>query len=123
VDRRSGRLGGALPRAPGRVRRGKKVDVAAEIGADDTQKVISPLPTHNGVVHVEVPSMGTCNYLGSCPRVERCFVRGQNRGWVAGRGRNTLTACVNGAKVADDPATIRLAAHQEIALVYGPADH
>ena len=42
-------------------------------------------------------------------------------GALKATGNNTLTTYVNGQKVPGNPASLRLASHQQITLVYAPA--
>ena len=103
---------------------GVPVPVAADIGVDETARLMSPLHTHDasGVIHVEAPTAGTPYSLGQVFTEWDVALSGTQLGALSTDGTHTLTAYVNGTVVTGDPAAITLAAHQEIALVYGPAD-
>lgn len=99
---------------------GKAVPVAAQVGADDAAGLISPLHTHDasGIVHIEAPTVGTPYYLGQLFREWDVALGEHQLGGYHSDSTHTLTAYVNGKATAGNPAAIRLAAHQEIALVY-----
>lgn len=100
---------------------GKAVPVAAEIGVDEKAQKISPLHTHdgNGVIHVEAPTVGTPYYLGQLFREWNVALTADRLGGLRAGTAGTLAAYVDGKRVTGDPAKIRLAEHQEIALVFG----
>jgi hypothetical protein len=101
---------------------GKAVTVPALIGIDETAGTISPLHTHDttGVIHIESPKTSTFSLGQFFTEWEVTLSSTQLGGYTTGNG-NTLRAYVNGKQVSGDPAAIILAAHDEIALVYGPA--
>lgn len=103
---------------------GEPIPVPANIGVDPASQSMSALHTHeeDGIVHIEASEEGQAFTLG------QLFTEWNVRlapdrigGLVAGDG-NTFEAYVNGDKVSTNPAMIELAPHQQIALVYGPAD-
>jgi hypothetical protein len=100
---------------------GAVVPVPAEIGVDDRAGLISPLHTHDttGLVHIESPTAGTPYYLGQLFREWDVALSQHQLGGLHADAAHPLRVYVNGAPTAGNPADIRLAAHQEIALVYG----
>ena len=101
---------------------GARVTVPAGIGIDPAETFISPLHTHDtsGVIHVESPTVRNFT-LGEFFGVWGVRVRnGCLGGYCAGHGKE-LRVYVDGHLVAGDPAQIVLAAHQEIAVVFGTA--
>jgi hypothetical protein len=101
---------------------GQPVSVPADIGIPDSQQFISPIHVHDtsGVIHVESPVKQDF-YLGQFFDVWGVkFTQNQLGGYQASSG-NPLTVYVNGTKYTGDPRQIKLQAHQEIAVVYGPA--
>lgn len=102
---------------------GVPVPVAAGIGVDMRRQLMSPLHTHDGdgLIHVESPTRGTAFYLGQLFREWDVALDATRLGGLRVDATHTLTAYVNGVKVDGDPASIRIAADQEIAIVYGPA--
>jgi hypothetical protein len=101
---------------------GRPVTMPADIGIDRTTQKISPLHTHDttGVIHVESPTKATFT-LGQLFTEWRVALSANRIGGLVAAGDNQLHAYVNGKLVPGDPATITLAAHDEIALVYGTA--
>lgn len=103
---------------------GKNITVPNGIGVDNAAQQISPLHTHDttGAIHIETPSKGTPYYLG---QVFAEWGVGLSQHMLGGLHAddttNRLTAYVDGKQYKGNPADIRLAMHQEIALVYGPA--
>lgn len=101
---------------------GEAVTVPAFIGIDEQARRISPLHTHtpDGIVHVEAPRKDTFT-LGqlftewNVRLTETCL-----GSLCAGSGKS-LRLYVDGKARPGDPATLVLAAHQQIALVYGDA--
>lgn len=100
---------------------GNPVPVASGIGVDEKAQLMSPLHVHenDGVIHIESPTVGTTFTLGQVFREWDVALTATQIGGLRTDATHTLTAYVNGTKVEGNPATIRLAAHQEIALVYG----
>jgi hypothetical protein len=103
---------------------GSKVPVPADIGIDEAAQKISALHTHDesGVLHIESPTKGEAYYLGQLFREWNVALTADQVGSLHTDSAHTLTAYINGKKVSGNPAEIKLAAHQEIALVYGTAD-
>jgi hypothetical protein len=95
---------------------GKKVTVPAGIGIYDNS-YLTELHTHDtrGVIHIESPHVST-------------FTLGQLFGeWgvkltptCIGRYCGRLQWWVNGEKRTGDPANLAIAAHQEVAIAFGP---
>jgi hypothetical protein len=101
---------------------GKPVPVPANIGV--TQGSMVELHTHDasGVLHVESPKPKERYILGQLFREWQVRLDPNAIGGLKADGTNTLRAYVNGKRVSGDPAAIELKNHEEIALVYGPAD-
>jgi hypothetical protein len=102
---------------------GRPVTVPGNLGIDTTQSQLAEVHTHDatGVIHIEAPDKGHRYVLGQVfaewdVRLDATHLGGL----VAGNGK-TLRAYVNGKQVSGNPARIELKAHEEIALVYGPA--
>lgn len=102
---------------------GKAVAVPAGIGIDEQGQRISALHVHDGsgVIHIESPTAGTPYYLGQLFREWDVALSQTQLGDLHADATNRLTVYIDGKPVGGNPADIRLAAHQEIALVYGPA--
>jgi hypothetical protein len=103
---------------------GTKVTVPAEIGIDVPKQQISPLHTHDttGVVHIESPVKADFT-LGQFMTEWNVPLSKDTIGTFKVGGGKELHVYVNGKERAGDPASIKLAAHDEIAVVYGaPAD-
>lgn len=102
---------------------GKSVPVPADVGIDEQSQRISALHIHDGsgVIHVESPTAGTPYYLGQVFREWNVALSQTQVGGLHADSTNTLTVYVDGKPVRGNPADIRIAAHQEIAVVYGPA--
>jgi hypothetical protein len=101
---------------------GTAVSVPAGIGIDEQGQRISALHVHDesGVVHIESPTAGTPYYLGQLFREWNVALSQTQVGGFHADATHALTAYIDGKPVAGNPADIKLAAHQEIALVYGP---
>jgi hypothetical protein len=101
---------------------GQPVTVPANIGIDPATQQLSPLHTHDttGVIHVESPTKTTYT-LGQVFTEWRVGLSADRIGGLVATGDNQLHVYVNGKLFSGDPATITLAAHDEIALVYGTA--
>lgn len=103
---------------------GRPVPVPAGIGVDAATGAMTYLHTHtpDGVVHIEAGRVGQPFTLGQLfTEWDVRLSATQLGGLRTGPGR-ALTAYVNGVEVRGDPARLRLAPHQQIALVYGPTD-
>ncbi len=101
---------------------GRAVTVPADIGIDNQAQRISAVHTHDpsGVIHVESPTAATPYYLGEFFTEWDVALTSSQIGALHADGTNTLTAYVNGHRNTGDTAAIKLANHQEIALIYGP---
>jgi hypothetical protein len=103
---------------------GKAVTVPAEIGIDVTKQQISPLHTHDtsGVVHIESPVKADFT-LGQFMTEWNVPISKDAIGTLKVGDGKELHVYVNGKEQAGDPASLKLAAHDEIAVVYGaPSD-
>lgn len=103
---------------------GAAVPVAADIGVDEAARLISPLHTHDGTgtIHIESPVAGDKFYLGQLFTEWNVALSATTLGGLSTDAGTTLRAYVDGVRVSGDPADILLAPHQEIALVFAPAD-
>lgn len=99
---------------------GKAVTVPAEVGIDVAQQQYSPLHTHDtsGVVHIESP-VKTDFTLGQFMTEWNVPISNGVLGPLKTGGGEELHVYVNGKEQTGDPATVKLAAHAEIAVVYG----
>lgn len=101
---------------------GRPVTVPALIGIDEAARRISPLHTHDpsGILHIEAPGQDTFTlgqlFIEWDVRLTRDCVGSA----CAGNGK-ALRLYVDGRQRSGDPATLILAKHQEIALVFGDA--
>lgn len=101
---------------------GKPVAVPAAIGIDEQAQRISPLHTHDttGVVHIESPVKATFSLGQFMTEWNVALTQNSVGGLKAGNG-NEFRAYVNGKQYSGNPAAIEFRAHDEVALVYGPA--
>jgi hypothetical protein len=101
---------------------GKAVTVPAEIGIDLVKQQISPLHTHDtsGVVHIESPVKKDFA-LGEFMTEWNVPISKDALGPLKTSGGKQLHVYVNGKKRTGDPASLKLGAHDEIAVVYGAA--
>ncbi|SEN09298.1 hypothetical protein [Actinacidiphila rubida] len=99
---------------------GKQVTVPADIGIDLNKQQISPLHTHDtsGVVHIESP-VKTDFTLGEFMTEWSVPISKDALGPLKTGGGKELHVFVNGKEQTGDPAALKLAAHAEIAVVYG----
>ncbi|MEW2520206.1 hypothetical protein [Actinacidiphila alni] len=99
---------------------GKAVTVPALIGIDEAKQQISPLHTHDtsGVVHIESPVKADFT-LGEFMTEWNVPLTKDTLGTLKTGGGKELHVYVNGKEQTGNPAAIKLAAHEEIALVYG----
>jgi hypothetical protein len=102
---------------------GEPVPVPANIGVDPSSGMMTGLHTHtpDGVVHIEASRTGQPFTLGQLFTEWNVRLTTTQVGALKAGGDDALTTYVNGRKVSGNPASVRLAPHQEIALVYGPA--
>ena len=103
---------------------GRTVTVPALIGIDEARQQISPLHTHDttGVVHIESPVKRDFT-LGEFMTEWNVPISKGALGPLKTGGGKELHVYVNGQEQAGDPSALKLAAHAEIAIVYGsPAD-
>jgi hypothetical protein len=103
---------------------GKSVPVPVNIGVDPSSGGMSAMHTHSpdGLIHVEAATKGKTYTLGQLFTQWNVRLSSKQIGSLTTGAGNTLSAYVDGKKVAGDPAMIRLADRQQIALVYGPKD-
>lgn len=101
---------------------GKPVAVPAEIGIDLVRQQISPLHTHDtsGVVHIESPVKRDFT-LGEFMTEWNVPISKSALGPLKTGGGKELHVYVNGKEQSGDPASLKLGAHDEIAVVYGTA--
>jgi hypothetical protein len=99
---------------------GSAVQVPADIGVDDARQKISPLHSHDttGVIHIESPTPTTFT-LGQFFSEWQVSLAADHIGGLAADNTHHLKVYVNGTLHDGDPAAIVLAAHDEIAIVYG----
>jgi hypothetical protein len=103
---------------------GKAVTVPADIGIDLVRQQISPLHTHDtsGVVHIESPVKADFTLGQFMTEWNVPFAKDTLGTFKAGDGKE-LHVYVNGAEQTGDPASLKLGAHDEIAVAYGtPAE-
>jgi predicted small secreted protein len=102
---------------------GRPVTVPAEIGIDLVNQRISPLHTHDtsGVVHIESPVKRDFT-LGEFMTEWHVPISKDALGPLKTGGGKELHVYVNGKERAGDPASLKLGAHDEIAVVYGTAN-
>ncbi|MGW5350041.1 hypothetical protein ACWERV_05880 [Streptomyces sp. NPDC004031] len=103
---------------------GKAVTVPADIGIDLVKQQISPLHTHDtsGVVHIESPVKAEFTLGQFMTEWNVPFGKDTLGTFKAGDGKE-LHVYVNGTEQTGDPASLKLGAHDEIAVVYGsPAE-
>lgn len=103
---------------------GTATPVAADIGVDPATGQMSGLHTHDGsgVVHIEAAAKNQRFTLGQLFTEWNVRLTATQLGGLTSEAGNDLRLFVNGKLVTGDPAALVLRAHQEIALVYGPAD-
>lgn len=102
---------------------GKPVEVPAEIGIDHARRQISPLHSHDvtGVIHIESADPKATFSLGQFFTEWQVSLGADHISGLRAGETNPLKVYVNGMLKAGDPAAIMLAAHDEIAIVYGAA--
>jgi hypothetical protein len=100
---------------------GAPVQVPADIGIDDARQKISPLHSHDttGVIHIESPTAPATFTLGQFFTEWQVSLAADHVGGLAADGSHQLKVYVNGKPYTGDPTAIVLAAHDEIAIVYG----
>ncbi|MBC7596392.1 MAG: hypothetical protein H7288_21105 [Kineosporiaceae bacterium] len=103
---------------------GKAVPVPADVGVDPSDGSMSALHSHSndGIVHIEAATKGQAFTLGQFFTQWDVSLSGNQIGSLAARDGKSLKAFVNGKEVTSNPAMIRLAASQQITLVFGPTD-
>lgn len=99
---------------------GKAVTVPADIGIDEARQQLSPLHTHDttGVIHIESPKKADFT-LGQVMTEWNVALNEKAIGDLKTGGGNELHVYVNGKESSGNPGAIELAAHEEIAIVYG----
>lgn len=103
---------------------GKPVEVPPNIGIDQTSGAMSELHTHDssGILHIEAPTADQRYTLGQLFGEWRVRLTATSMGGLQDDGSKTLRAYVDGKRFTGNPADIELLSHEEVALVYGPAD-
>jgi hypothetical protein len=99
---------------------GTAVQVPSDIGVDDARQKISPLHSHDttGVIHIESPTPTTFT-LGQFFTEWEVSLAADHIGSLTADDTHHLKAYVNGTLHDGDPAGIVLAAHDEIAIIFG----
>jgi hypothetical protein len=99
---------------------GKAVTVPANIGIDEAKQQLSPLHTHDttGVIHIESPTKADFT-LGQVMTEWNVALSDKGIGGLKTGGANQLHVYVDGKEQTGNPGAIKLAAHEEIAIVYG----
>ncbi|MCC3316747.1 hypothetical protein A5780_30565 [Nocardia sp. 852002-20019_SCH5090214] len=102
---------------------GKPVAVPANIGVDRSTGKMSPLHSHDnsGVVHIESPVQRKYS-LGELFSEWSVSLSEGNIGALRAADGQALHAYVDGQLRQGNPAAITFNEHDEVALVYGPAD-
>jgi hypothetical protein len=102
---------------------GKAVTVPAEVGIDEARQQISPLHTHDtsGVVHIESPVKKDFT-LGEFMTEWNVPITKDALGPLKTGGGKELRVYADGKQWSGNPADLKLAAHEEIAVVYGAAN-
>lgn len=100
---------------------GNPVQIPADIGVDEARHKISPLHSHDttGVIHIESPVKDATFTLGQFFTEWQLSLSADHIGGLATDDSHHLKAYVNGKLRTGDPTGIVLAAHDEIAIVYG----
>jgi hypothetical protein len=100
---------------------GAPVPVPADIGVDEARQKISPLHSHDttGVIHIESPTAPATFTLGQFFAEWQVSLSADHLGGLTTDNTHHLKVYLNGALREGDPAGIILAAHDEIAIVYG----
>jgi hypothetical protein len=100
---------------------GAAVQVPSDIGVDDAHHKISPLHSHDttGVIHIESPDKSATFTLGQFFKEWEVSLSTDHVGGLTADATHHLNVYVNGTVHAGDPNAIVLAAHDEIAIVYG----
>jgi hypothetical protein len=100
---------------------GNPVQVPTDIGVDDARQKISPLHGHDttGVIHVESPNKTDTFTLGQFFAEWQVSLAADHIGGLTADDTHHLKVYVNGTPHAGNRADIVLAAHDEIAIVYG----
>jgi hypothetical protein len=102
---------------------GAPLQVPAEIGVDHARRQISPLHSHDvsGVIHIESADRDATFTLGQFFTEWQVSLGVDHIGGLRADEAHPLKVYVNGKVRDGDPAAIMLAAHDEIAIVYGAA--
>jgi hypothetical protein len=100
---------------------GAPVTVPADIGVDEAHEKISPLHSHDttGVIHIESPTKPATFTLGQFFAEWQVSLGADHIGGLVADDIHHLKTYINGKLYAGNPAEIVLAAHDEIAIVYG----
>jgi hypothetical protein len=99
---------------------GNQVTVPADIGINYAARFIAPIHTHDetGVIHVESDEVRDFT-LGEFFDIWGVRFTRDCIGGYCSKGNNTLRVFSDGKPVTGDPRRLVLAAHQEIAVIYG----
>ncbi|MDM2175050.1 MULTISPECIES: hypothetical protein [Mycobacteriaceae] len=99
---------------------GRPVPVPANIGVDGRRGAMSALHTHDasGIIHIESPVRRQFSLGELFTEWQVSLAADHIGGLRAGAGKQ-LRVIVNGVPQTDNPAAITLAAHDQIAIIYG----
>ncbi len=103
---------------------GRSVPVPADLGVDPASGAMTGLHTHtpDGIVHIEASQPGQVFTLGQLFTEWDVRLTDSQLGALRATPDNELAVSVNGDAVRSEVATTPLAEHQQITVVYGPAD-
>ena len=103
---------------------GQPVAVPADLGVDPASGQMSALHTHDptGLVHVESSDPTRRYILGQLFNQWNVALDTTRLGALSVAPGTSLRAFVNGVEVPGNPAAIELRDHQQIALLFGPAN-
>jgi hypothetical protein len=103
---------------------GKPVPVPANLGIEPSGSAMSELHTHDetGILHIEAPTASKRYTLGQLFSEWNVRLNDKSIGGLTADETHVLRAYMDGKLTQGNPADIELAAHREIALVYGPAN-
>lgn len=103
---------------------GKPVGIPVNVGVDSQSGAMAAVHTHSndGLIHVEAGTKGQPFTLGQLFSAWNVRLTADQIGSLTTGGGTTLKAFVDGKEISGNPALIRLAENQQIALVYGVPD-
>lgn len=103
---------------------GKAVPVPQNLGIDSQTGAIAGVHTHSndGLIHIEAGQKGQPFTLGQLFTIWNVRLTADQLGSLVASDGKTLGTYVNGKEYAGNPALLRLARNQQIALVLGDAN-